>query len=105
MTLGITYSPGESTVQGWCDADYGGDIKTSKSTTCYVFTGNRGDVSWSSKILRTVAQSTTEAKFMAAGAACKNALWWRKTLVDYSLPTEPISILTDNQSSMAIIKN
>jgi hypothetical protein len=53
----------------------------------------------------TVAQSTTEAYFMAAGAACKDALWWRKALVDYSLPTPPISILTDNQSSLAIINN
>ena len=42
---------------------------------------------------------------MAAGAACKDALWWRKTLADYSLPLGPIPILTDNQSSLAIIKN
>jgi hypothetical protein len=42
---------------------------------------------------------------MAVGAACKDALWWRKTQVDYNLSTCPISILTDNQSSLAIIKN
>jgi hypothetical protein len=42
---------------------------------------------------------------MAAGAACKDALWWRKTLADYTLPLGPIPILTDNQSSLAIIKN
>jgi hypothetical protein len=42
---------------------------------------------------------------MAAGAACKDALWWRKTQVDYNLSNDPISILTDNQSSLAIIKN
>jgi hypothetical protein len=105
MTLGITYSPGESSVQGWCDADYSGNIKTRKSTTGYVFTCNHGAVSWSSKLLPTVAQSTTEVEFMAAGAACKDALWWSKTLVDYSLPSEPISILTNNPSSLAIIKN
>jgi hypothetical protein len=28
--LGITYSAGDSTIQGWCDADYAGDIKTRK---------------------------------------------------------------------------
>jgi hypothetical protein len=27
--LGITYSAGDSTIQGWCAADYAGDIKTS----------------------------------------------------------------------------
>jgi hypothetical protein len=62
-------------------------------------------MSWSSKLHPTVAQSTTEAEFMAAGAACKVALWWRKALADYSLFTPPISILTDNQSSLAIIKS
>jgi hypothetical protein len=80
-------------------------IKSRKSTTGYVFTCNHGAVSWSSKLQLTVAQSTTVAEFMAAGAACTDALWWRKTLVDYSLPLNPISILTDNQSSLAIIKN
>jgi hypothetical protein len=38
MRLGITYSPGDSTIQGWCDADYSGDMKTRKSTIGYVFT-------------------------------------------------------------------
>jgi hypothetical protein len=105
MRLGITYSPGDSTIQGWFNAHYGGDLKIRKSTTGYVFTCNHGPVSWSSKLLPTVAQSTTKAEFMAAGAACKDALWWRKTQVDYSLSTKPISIITDNQSSLAIIKN
>jgi hypothetical protein len=43
--LGITYSAGDSTIQGWCDADYVGDIKTRKSTTGYVFTCNHGALS------------------------------------------------------------
>jgi hypothetical protein len=103
--LGITYSAGDSTIQGWCDADYAGDIKTRKSTTGYVFTCDHGAISWSSKLQPTVAQSTTEAGFMTAVAACKDALWWRKTLVDYSLPTLPISIVTENQSSLTVIKN
>jgi hypothetical protein len=103
--LGITYSKGDSSITGWCDADYAGDLSSRKSTTGYVFTCNHGAVSWSSKLQPTVAQSTTEAEFMAAGAACKDALWWRKTLADYSLPLGPIPILTDNQSSLAIIKN
>jgi hypothetical protein len=50
MRLGITYSPGDSTIQGWCDADNGGDLRTRKSTTGYVFTCNHGAVSWSSKL-------------------------------------------------------
>jgi hypothetical protein len=73
--LGITYTSSDSYIQGWCDADYAGDIKSRKSTTGYVFTCNHGAVSWSSKLQPTVAQSTTEAEFMAAGAACKDALW------------------------------
>jgi hypothetical protein len=105
MRDGITYSPGDSNIQGWCDADYGGDLQSRKSTTGYVFTCNSGAISWSSKLQPTVAESTTKAEFMAAGAACKDALWWRKTQVDYNLSGGPISILTDNQSSLALIKN
>jgi hypothetical protein len=41
---------------------------------------------------------------MAVGAACKDALWRRKTLVEYILPTNPICILNDNLSSLDIIK-
>jgi hypothetical protein len=33
--LGITYSAVDSSIQGWCDADYAGDIKSRNSTTGY----------------------------------------------------------------------
>jgi hypothetical protein len=105
MRDGITYSLGDSTIQGGCDVDYGGDLQSRKSTTGYVFTCNSGAISWTSKLQPTLAQSTTEAEFMAAGSACKDALWWRKTQVDYNLSGGPISILTHNQYSLALIKN
>jgi hypothetical protein len=72
--VGTSYSAGDSTIQGWCDADYVGDIKTRKSTTGYVLPCNHGAIFWSSKLQPTVAKSTAEAEFMAAGSACKDAL-------------------------------
>ena len=39
---------------------------------------------WSSKFLPTVATSTMEAEYMAAGAAAKTALWMRKMGGDYA---------------------
>jgi hypothetical protein len=44
MTLGITYSPGDSLIQGWCDPASGGDLKTRRSTTGYIFTCNSGAI-------------------------------------------------------------
>ena len=63
-------------VVGYCDADYAGDIDSRKSTTGYVFLLNGGAISWNSKKQPTVALSTTEAEYMAATHAAKEAIWF-----------------------------
>jgi hypothetical protein len=46
---GIIYSPdGTSSLVGYCDADYAGDLDTRRSTTGYVFTLHGGAISWNS---------------------------------------------------------
>jgi hypothetical protein len=108
-SLGITFGGGSSGpglhLQGYCDADYAGDTDTRKSTTGYVFTLNSGAVSWQSKRQPTVAASTTEAEYMAAAAAIKEALWLRKVLNDLQLGPGTISIFADNQSAIKLLRN
>ncbi|MFS8006619.1 putative RNA-directed DNA polymerase [Helianthus anomalus] len=48
-------------VRGFCDADYGGDLDTRRSTTGYVFLYGSSPISWCSKRQPTVSLSTTEA--------------------------------------------
>ncbi|GKA51397.1 retrovirus-related pol polyprotein from transposon TNT 1-94 [Tanacetum coccineum] len=51
-----------------------GDLDGSKSTTGYVFTLSDGTVSWVSKLQSVVTMSTTEAEYVAAAQASKEAV-------------------------------
>ncbi|XP_063828471.1 uncharacterized protein LOC135077861 [Ostrinia nubilalis] len=50
---------------GYADADYGSNLVDRRSYTGYVFQMSGSSVSWESRKQRTVAQSTTEAEYMA----------------------------------------
>ena len=83
--LGLWYPKGSKfNLLGYFNADYAGDKVDRKSTsgTCQ-FLG-RSLVSWSSKKQNSIALSTAEAKYVAAGSCCAQLLWMRKTLKDYS---------------------
>jgi hypothetical protein len=90
---------------GYCDADYAGDLDTRRSTTGYVFIINGGAVSWQSRRQPTVAVSTSEAEYMAAASAVKEALWLRKLLGDFGDKTTTIEIKGDNQSALKLLRN
>jgi hypothetical protein len=103
--VGITYGAGPAVLQGFCDADYGGDKDTRRSTTGFVYTIAGGAVSWSSKRQPTVAASTTEAEYMAASAAAKEALWLRKLLADLGVPVATAPISCDSNGALALLHN
>jgi hypothetical protein len=78
--LGLWYPKGSTfDLLGYSDLDYAGCKVDRKSTsgTCQ-FLG-RSLVSWSSKKQNSVAFSTTEAEYVAAGACCAQLLWMRLT--------------------------
>lgn len=89
----------------YCDADYAGDIDSRRSTTGYVFILNGGAISWSSRLQQTVAASTTEAEYMAAASAIKEALWMRRLLSELGQDIGTIDIKADNQSAIKLLKN
>ncbi|KAL0811975.1 hypothetical protein ABMA28_009373 [Loxostege sticticalis] len=79
--FGLCYRSNEnSTIEGFSDADYANDPVTRRSTTGYVFMRNGGAVTWCSQRQPTVALSTTEAEFIAACCATKEALWIRQLM-------------------------
>jgi ribonuclease HI len=107
-TKGIVFGSndvGSRSVQGYCDADYAGDTDTRRSTTGYVFLLHGGTITWSSKRQQTVAASTTEAEYMAAASAIKEALWLKKLLKDLELESKILDIKMDNQSAIKLLKN
>ena len=75
-TLGAALCFGglEFIIRGYVNSDFAGDLDKRKSTTGYVFTLAGGAVSWLSKLQTVVALSTTEAQYMVATQACKEAI-------------------------------
>ena len=105
-TYGITFGGSHSLdLTAYCDADYAGDLDTRRSTTGYVFILNGGAISWSSRLQPTVAASTTEAEYMAAAAAIKEALWLRTLLSNLHLNITTVNINADSQGAIKLLKN
>jgi hypothetical protein len=104
-TYGLTYGTRNESLIGYCDADYATDTDTRRSTSGYVFTLYGGAITWQSKRQPTVAASTTEAEYMAAAAAVKEALWLRQLFKDFGIDTGVVTIMADNQAAIKILKN
>ena len=82
--FGLWYPKGSTfDLIGYSDADWAGCKINRKSTsgTCQ-FLG-RSLVSWASKKQNSIALSTAEAEYIAAGHCCAQLLWMRQTLRDY----------------------
>ena len=93
------------TLQGWCDADWAGDLDSRRSTTGYIFTFGDGAITWASKRQGVVTMSTAEAEYTAASAAAREALWLRALLAELGIKTGPVPIHCDSQAAIAITKN
>ncbi|GJV39646.1 putative ribonuclease H-like domain-containing protein [Tanacetum coccineum] len=89
----------------YSDSDYAGASIDRKSTTrgCQ-FLGSRL-VSWQCKKQTIVANSTTEAEYIAASHCCGQVLWLQNQLLDYGYNFMRTKIHIDNESTISVIKN
>jgi hypothetical protein len=89
----------------YSDSDYAGACLDRKSTTGgFQFLGNRL-VSWQCKKQTVVANSTTEAEYVAASSCCGQVLWMQNQLLDYGYIFMNTKIHIDKNSTLCIIKN
>ena len=91
----------------YSDSDYAGDSDTLRSTGPYVVMMGTGAVDWRSKLQSMVAQSTTEAEYIAANQAGRDIAWMRNLLFEfgYNLSHLPSTLYMDNNSAIAVAKN
>lgn len=103
-TLALTYGTKEDMV-GYSDPDYSGDLETRGSTTGFIFMYNGAAVSWASKRQATVSHSTTEAEYVVAAMAAKEAVWLRRLEHDLMGASKPMPMSCDNQGALAMMQN
>jgi len=62
-------------------------------------------ISWHSKKQKSVALSTAEVEYIAAGACCAQILWIMQQLRDLGINLKNVPIHWDNMSAINITKN
>eukprot|EP00253_Pinus_taeda_P030895 PITA_30895 len=82
-----------------------GDLDKRRSTTGYVFTLAGGAISWMSKLQETIALSTTEAEYIAASDASKEAIWLKGLLNEIGRMQKKLNVLCDSQSAIHLATN
>ena len=108
VNRGIMYRNSGSVLElvGYCDSDYAGGRKTRRSTSGFVFKFCNGPVSWCTQRERTVSLSSTEAEYISATTATREAVWLRQLLHDIGSPCASATVLhIDNQSAIQLVKN
>ncbi|THH04538.1 hypothetical protein EW146_g10151 [Bondarzewia mesenterica] len=101
LVLGVE----QCSIEGFSDADHARQ-EHRHSISGYVFLFDGGAVSWSSKKQPIIAQSSTEAEYVAMAHATKEALWMRMFLGDILSPlSAPIIVYGNNLSAISLAKN
>ena len=105
--LGILFGPNDgSGIVSYTDANFAGCVDSKKLTTGYYFKFGNGAISWKSKLQECTATSTTEAEYVAASDAAKEALWLGRlacTFRQVEFTSAPV-IYSDSQGVVTLSK-
>ncbi|GKC33879.1 putative ribonuclease H-like domain-containing protein [Tanacetum coccineum] len=92
-------------LEAYSDSDYGGASLDRKSTTCGCQFRGRRLISWQCKKQTIMANSTTEAEYVAVANCCGKVLWIQNQMMDYGFNFMNTKIHIDNESTISVIKN
>ena len=92
-----------STLLGYTDADWAGELEKRKSTTGVLFLFNGGPVSYGSRRQRATALSTRDAEFYAACEGAKESIWLKSLLLEIGFDVGRVSIRCDSKCALALI--
>ena len=91
-------------VTGYTDASFQTDKDDFRSQSGFIFCLNGGAVSWKSSKQSSVADSTTEAEYIAAAEAAKEAVWIKKFVSELGVVPSienGIKLYCDNEGAIA----
>ena len=97
----------ELIVRGYSDASFQTDKDDFRSQSGYVFCLNGAAISWKSSKQGTVADSTTEAEYIALSDAAKEAVWIKKFVTKLGVVpsiVNPVELYCDNTGAVAQAK-
>ena len=103
----LIYGDSKLKVSGYTDANFQTDKDDYKSQSGYIFLLNGGAVSWKRTKQSTIADSTTEAEYIAASEAAKEAIWMRKFIAELEVVpsiSDPITVYCDNNGAIPQVK-
>ncbi|XP_036347934.1 secreted RxLR effector protein 161-like [Rhagoletis pomonella] len=102
----LLYRAGGSCIEGFVDADWGSDPHDRKSYTGFVFFYGKCAISWESRKQTTIALSSTEAEYIAASNAAKEAVYLQRLLNEIGFSKDqPIILHIDNQGAQKLATN
>jgi hypothetical protein len=110
QSYGIYFSASKSadsaTLRCYTDADWAGDRNDRRSTSGFACFLGDSLVSFGSKKQLSVAISTCEAEYLAAGTCVQEVLWLRQLLSELHVtPRGPTPLAIDNQSAISFTMN
>jgi hypothetical protein len=103
--LALRYDREQGTeVVGYSDSDWANEPDAS-SRAAYVFKLGGGAISWATKKVECISDSSAVAEYKALSLATKEAIWLRQLLGELKQSTRPITLMVDNQSAINMAKS
>jgi hypothetical protein len=87
-------------LSAFVDADWGADPIKGRSTSGWVVFLAGGPVAWGVSLQSIIAQSTTEAEYVALNFCLKDLCWFKQLLEFLGHPQQAIPVLEDNSSAL-----
>jgi hypothetical protein len=96
----------DSSLVGYSDADWAGDLTTCRSITSCVFLFGGTPVYWAAKKQPSISLSLTESEYMASSFVMHEAVYLHQLLTELEFRLSgPTPLYIDNQSTIALTRN
>ena len=97
--------PSNGGLNAYTDSDWASDPNMRKFTTGYMVKLAEAVFSWNLHAQKTVALSSTEAKYMSLSDTCKQLVWIKNLMTELGIYLAPIPLFGDNQGSIFLRSN